>query len=256
MPYDFYTDPNYKIKQSIIAKNNWRSGNYKNLIKWETRICKNESCINSFTVKPGDKRVFCSHSCSAHVGNLGRIQPVLTRQRISKSLLASPYHLVSKRVERIILTCKSCGKTFSVLPYLSKRQKFCSIHCSISNTGKLTTSPKASKGKNGIRPDIDPNINFYSTWEANIARVYNFIGLRWTYSPRIFDLGLHTYRPDFYLPDFDTYIEVKNFMGDYSKMRDSLFREKFPNIKLELILKNDYLEIKSIYKHLVQNWEY
>lgn len=122
--------------------------------------------------------------------------------------------------------------------------------------GRLTTSPKASKGKNGIRMDVDPNINFYSTWEANIARIYNLVGLKWQYSPKIFDLGEHTYRPDFYLLEFDTYVEVKNYMSEFSYNRDKTFRKVFPNTKLDLILKDKYFEIKENYKNLVVNWEY
>jgi len=37
--------------------------------------------------------------------------------------------------------------------------------------------------------------------------------------------------------------------------RDFLFRKIYPNIKLDLILKNHYLEIKSYYKDLVDLWE-
>jgi hypothetical protein len=70
---------------------------------------------------------------------------------------------------------------------------------------RLTTSPKASKGKPGIRPDINPSICFYSTWEANVARVFNLVGIKWQYGPKIFDLGQHTYRPDFYLPTENIY---------------------------------------------------
>ena len=127
--------------------------------------------------------------------------------------------------------------------------------CAIKTIGAQTTSPKTSKGKSGVRIDIDPNICFYSTWEANTARVFNLVNLRWQYAPRIFSLGKHTYRPDFYLPDFDTFIEVKNFLGSYSLQRDFLFRKIYPNIKLDLILKNHYLEIKSYYKDLVDLWE-
>ena len=156
---------------------------------------------------------------------------------------------------KVKISCLNCKKSFELVPYLAKRQKYCSVHCAIKVTGRLTTSPKASKGKNGIRLDIDPNINFYSTWEANVARVYNLVKLRWEYAPEIFDLGKHTYRPDFYLIDFETFIEVKNFMGEYSTMRDKLFRKMFPNTHLDLILKSDYLEIKENYKDLVEAWE-
>jgi len=86
--------------------------------------------------------------------------------------------------------------------------------------------------------------------------VFNLVRMRWQYAPRIFDLGEHTYRPDFYLSDFDTFVEIKNFLGEYSLQRDKLFREKYPDIKLDLLLKDDYLEIKSNYKDLVDKWEY
>lgn len=157
---------------------------------------------------------------------------------------------------KITLICLGCKKKFKVVPYLAKRRKYCSSLCAITTIGKRTTSPKASKGKSGIREDINPNVCFYSTWEANIARVFNLVNVRWNYAPKIFNLGKHTYRPDFYLPDFDTYVEVKNFLGDYSLERDQIFRKRYPNIKLELILKEDYLEIKSNYKYFIKNWEY
>lgn len=157
---------------------------------------------------------------------------------------------------KVTLTCIACNKKFEVLPYLAKTRKYCCIHCLITTIGRRTTSPKASKGKPGVRIDISPTICFYSTWEANIARVFNLVGIKWIYAPKIFDLGEHTYRPDFYLPNFDTYIEIKNFMGDYSLKRDQTFRKKYSNIKLELILKKDYLEIKSNYKYFINNWEY
>lgn len=119
----------------------------------------------------------------------------------------------------------------------------------------MTTSPKASKGKLGIRLDVDPSICFYSTWEANIARVYNLVGINWIYSPTTFDLGAHTYRPDFFLPESNIYIEVKNFLNPYSVERDRLFREKFPDVNLVMILKDEYKTIEMNYKDLIPEWE-
>ncbi len=52
-----------------------------------------------------------------------------------------------------------------------------------------------------------------------------------------------------------TYVEIKNFMSEYSKMRDKMFRRTFPDKKLDLILKETYLEIKANYKDLVEAWE-
>jgi len=258
MPYDFYSDSEYRNKQSLIAKENWQNGLYNFKIRpLEKRVCKNIDCKKEFKVKPYEEKLFCSQSCSAHIGNLGRKLSLVSRLKISRAILSLPKSYYQRMsVPRVPLKCLACGKIFEVLPYLSKKRKYCSAYCAIRVIGAMTTSPKASKGKPGIRADIDPNINFYSTWEANIARVFNLIDLKWKYAPRIFDLGEHTYRPDFYLPDFNIYIEVKNFMGEYSAMRDRLFRERYPDIKLELLMKDDYLQVKENYKYFIKNWEY
>lgn len=122
--------------------------------------------------------------------------------------------------------------------------------------GGRPTSPKASKGKNGIRKDISPTINFYSRWEANIARMYTFLNMRWQYAPKSFDIGGQTYTPDFYLPEKDMYIEVKNFWWTYSKIRDEKFRTIYPHIHLDVVLKEEYLKLEKQYAHLIPNWEY
>lgn len=259
MPYSFYTDPEYQERQALITKENWKAGIYDFKIKpLVSRVCKNQPCSKMFWVKPGDHKQFCSKRCSALIYSKGRVLSELTKSRISRALLLLPKSRRGKHFTKpkVKMVCIGCQKTFEVVPYQSKTRKYCSMTCSITTIGRQTTSPKASKGKSGIRIDIDPRICFYSTWEANIARVFNLVGIEWEYAPRIFDLGKHTYRPDFFLPKFNTYIEVKNFMGQYSLERDQLFRQKYPLIKLELTLKNKYLEIKSNYQDLVDNWEY
>lgn len=221
----------------------------------ELRICKNEDCSKHFSVKPYVKKTFCSKSCAAHTNQIGKILSLSHRQNISKAHMLIPHRKFPGRIIRINVKCKRCEKMIKLPPYLAKKQKYCSIDCSIRTTGELTTSPLASKGKNGIRKDVDSQINFYSTWEANIARIYNLVGLEWLYAPKRFDLGEHTYRPDFYLTQFNVYVEVKNFMGPYSLKRDKLFRKRYPKLRLDLILKKEYLEIATEYKELVDNWE-
>ena len=249
----------YRKLQSDITKKNWQEGKFASLVKpLETRTCKNKGCTITFQSKPYDPKVFCSRSCSVTYSNTGRIQSEATRQKIAISLKNSPHWFkpsLSKRVKKVAILCRNCKIEFSVLPYLAKRRKFCSNACAMKVIGGQTTSPKASKGKPGIRPDISPTICFYSTWEANIARIYTFQGVIWQYAPKVFDLGNHTYRPDFYLPSEDTYIEVKNFMGEYSAMRDLLFRKLYPQIRLKVILKEEYKSLEKIYKPMIPNWE-
>lgn len=262
LSHSFYSNPIYRKKQSEITKKNWQLGTFNFKVKSTIlKICLNPKCGKRFYIKPYHvlRRKYCSKTCAAQVNNVGRKPSEITKSRISTALKGThPRVPLTRFAPRTEVVCQnhSCQRVMLLPPWLVKRRKYCSTLCAITIIGRQTTSPKASKGKSGIRADIDPNIYFYSTWEANVARVFNLVGLKWQYAPKIFNLGKHTYRPDFYLTKFDTYVEVKNFMGDYSLKRDSLFRAKFPDIKLELILKDRYLEIKSCYKNLVDNWEY
>lgn len=89
-----------------------------------------------------------------------------------------------------------------------------------------------------------------------MARLYTYLGVRWEYTPRSFDIGGHTYTPDFYLPESETYVEIKNFLGEYSRIRDERFRATHPTIHLKVILKEEYLELEQAYANLIPHWEY
>ncbi len=233
----FYSALSYREKQSKITKSNWKKGIYDSKIRLlQVKNCR--YCNKPFKIKPYDLKIFCSKSCAASFNNKGKVKSEETRNKIALSLFGnkSPF-LGIEKVKRIKIICEHCKKTFSVLPYLAKKRRFCSVDCSIKTTGRQTTSPKASKGKPGVRPDIDKKICFYSTWEANIARVFNLVGITWEYAPKIFDLGVHTYRPDFYLTKDDLFVEIKNFMGTFSLERDQMFRKMYPNVKLDVLSK-------------------
>lgn len=257
-----YSDPEYRKKQAEITKKYWRLGTFDFKVKPKIELtCQNPKCSKCFYVEPHNSliRKYCSRSCSAIVNSPGRIMPEVVKLKISQALKGSHPHVPPTRfAHRLEVVCQNdlCKKVMFLPPWLAKRRVYCSTACAMKVIGSQTTSPKASRGISGIRKDINSKICFYSTWEANIARIFNLIGIKWVYAPKIFDLGEHTYRPDFYLPELDTYIEVKNFMGEYSLNRDKQFRKLYPNIKLDLILKKEYVEIKANYKYFIKNWEY
>jgi len=86
--------------------------------------------------------------------------------------------------------------------------------------------------------------------------LYTYLKIKWEYAPKTFDLETQNYTPDFYLPATDEYIEVKNFLWSYSKIRDQKFRKLYPNVKLQLLLKEDYLKLQNKYAKLIKGWEY
>ncbi len=153
MSYSFYSDPEYRKKQSEITREHWKNGLYNFTIKpLEIRYCKNKDCHKNFKVKPGDPKIFCSHTCSAHISNRGRTLSESTRLKISQSVSLLPHSTYTRKLlPRIPLLCKRCGKEFLVIPYLAKTRKYCGVLCASKALGAMTTSPKASKGKPGIR---------------------------------------------------------------------------------------------------------
>jgi hypoxanthine phosphoribosyltransferase len=83
--------------------------------------------------------------------------------------------------------------------------------------------------------------------EVEFARLLDFYGIRWEYEPRTFPLRwdengqvAEAFTPDFYLPDFDLYIEL-------TTMRQALVTRK--NRKLRL-LKELYpdIQVKMLYR--------
>lgn len=66
---------------------------------------------------------------------------------------------------------------------------------------------------------------FRSKLEARWALYFDLVKVAWDYEPDGYDLGdLGWYLPDFYLPDFNTFIEIKPKTGDKDKVRAQLMR--------------------------------
>ena len=263
MLHHSYNKKEYREKQSAITKANWRKGIFDFMYRKDKRICARKDCGKKFEVIHSDPKIYCSQSCAATVNNANR-GPMFVEQKIkiSKALkgrkskgFESPFKGKIK-IERVKIICANpkCKKVFLIERWM--KRKYCSNQCTMAVVGGKPTSPKAARGKAGIRKDISKTIYFYSRWEANFARLLNYLGIEWVYEPKTFDLGSQNYTPDFYLPKFNTYIEVKNFLWKYSRIRDEKFRKLYPNIKLNLLLKEDYSKLENKYSPLIKNWEY
>ena len=85
--------------------------------------------------------------------------------------------------------------------------------------------------------------------EAEFARILDFYGIRWEYEPRSFPLEydskgrtLESFSPDFYLPDFDLYLELttlKQSLVTRKNRKLRKLRERFPEVNAKLFYKRD-----------------
>ena len=126
--------------------------------------------------------------------------------------------------------------------------------------GYGTTENAYSRCRGGKREDL--NQYFRSSWEANIARVLNCLNIQWKYEYRRFFFdenikGIASYQPDFYLSDYDLWLEIKGWMDEKSKLRLELFSKQYPveNSKLIIIDEKLYYSIQDIYGW-IDNWEF
>ena len=85
-----------------------------------------------------------------------------------------------------------------------------------------------------------------SSYELSYAKYLDKHQIVWEYEPKAFDLGNITYRPDFYLPEIDEYIEIKGWFTEPAKRKIQLFRDSYPDIKLKLLRKKDLINMGVI----------
>lgn len=135
-----------------------------------------------------------------------------------------------------------------------------------------------SRTVSGKRKDLD-NKFFRSKTEANYARYLNLMKVKWEYEPREFDFaavrrGCVSYKPDFYLPDEDRWIEVKGWFDKKSITKLNRFKKYYPKEykKLTLVVQTkkaintairtlglpyeDYRLIKKKASLFIHNWEH
>ena len=129
-----------------------------------------------------------------------------------------------------------------------------------NNISPQTTSNSYSRTKGGIRKDL--GIYFRSSWEANIARILDYENIEWKYEYKRFYFddksdGILSYQPDFYLPQFHKWIEVKGWMDEKSKIRLNRFSIEYPDQNKNLILIDEhfYHDLQKEFKDIITYWE-
>ncbi len=175
------------------------------------------------------KQRFCSKRCSALINSPGRKQTEETKQKISESLKRIPTENKKAYYERGLRTrversptysyvrfkvCTVCEKPFIVKTWKQNTRKTCSrecqIHASVGNrtylNGKRLNIYYFNKNEN-------KEILLESSWELEIAKFLDLNEVVWVRpKPIRYELEdkSRLYYPDFYLPDFNLYLDPKN----------------------------------------------
>jgi hypothetical protein len=93
------------------------------------------------------------------------------------------------------------------------------------------------------------NIKFSHPAEEMFARVLDFYGVDWIYEPQTFPLETDlngnvtlAFKPDFYLPEQDLYIELTTLRPQLATIKNKKMRlmaELYPEVKIKLLKRRE-----------------
>lgn len=126
--------------------------------------------------------------------------------------------------------------------------------------GHLTDVAAWVEGR-GMKPSEEwagAGTGFKHPSEAELARVLDFYRIRWDYEPKEFPLAwdgqgnvTEAFRPDFYLPDLDLYLELttlKQSLVTDKNRKVRKFRELYPDVRLKVFYGRDFRSLVQKYQ--------
>lgn len=201
----------------INCKNVYPTFNFKK------HICKPCPVCNKIII--GQVKKFCSKSCAAKFNSKkrtveSRIQQTIT---IKKKFLDNP-DLRDKFKKtpqpptfcRIaFLHCKLCKNIFMINSWRKDPPQFCSQDCRTkSRMSKQTNHHGHKKIFKYFNIYLNEIINLESTWELKMAEFLDDLKIIWIRPQPISwldtNLKSHLYYADFYLPEYNLYLDPKN----------------------------------------------
>lgn len=142
--------------------------------------------------------------------------------------------------------CKGLTKNNSEI-LKGKSKKMCGVNNPMFNK-KLDTS-----GCNFYFEDLGHRCR--SSWEVNFARTLRYLNINYEYESRTFNLNKgDSYTPDFYLKDFDLYIEVKGYMTNKFKEKFIRFKKEYSKVNILVIDETIFKIIKERYCEKIE-WQ-
>jgi hypothetical protein len=108
-----------------------------------------------------------------------------------------------------------------------------------------------------VPPLQSDTIRFAHASERQFAKLLDFYGIDWRYEPTSFDIDfdkegrvLQRFTPDFFLPEFDLYIEITTLnqkLVTKKNRKVRRLRERYPEINCKIFYQRDYLSLVAKY---------
>jgi hypothetical protein len=116
------------------------------------------------------------------------------------------------------------------------------------------TTGQALRAAEPLKSDA---VDFAHASERQFAQLLDFYQIEWEYEPRSFDLEVdpdgkvvQRFTPDFYLPQYDLYIEITTMNQKLVTKKNRKVRrlkELYPEINCKIFYQRDYLSLVTKY---------
>ena len=119
----------------------------------------------------------------------------------------------------------------------------------------IRTMAESQKGKynsmygkpcSNIKKILYNGIGMCSSWEVEYAKYLDKNNIKWLYEPKRFYFKDCTYLPDFYLPETDTYIEIKGWWRGDGKKKIKRFKEQYPKQNIKILMKKELEQLNIL----------
>jgi hypothetical protein len=191
-------------------------------------------CGNKTTVE-------ASHLKSKHTKSCGNCNPIKIGDRFEKlTVIKFAGYKLYNGVSYKQWLCKcSCGRKIVVVASSLKNGNTKSCGC-------IPTQPNGGYNEKY-------KVSYDSLWELNFVKILEYLEVKWEREPKKFKLSNgKVYIPDFYLPEFNMFIEIKGRWFKGSKEKTELFKKEYSGYKYYVIDSPKYRELKKKFKFLLE----
>jgi hypothetical protein len=129
---------------------------------------------------------------------------------------------------------------------------FPELRRTVETLGEMLTSQHLSG--NFEEPEEEPKearkVTFAHPSEEEFAKILDFYQIRWQYEPRTFAVRwdsdgklLESFTPDFYLPDYDLYLELTTLKQELVTKKNRkvrLLKKLYPEMNVKVMYAKDY----------------
>lgn len=207
----------------------------------------------------GSQIIFCEHPEAINVriiaSNQVRINRVMQNHRLDQPSAERFLELTDRKHKRYISTIYQVDWADPTLYHLTLNTDNLSIEDSAALLENLYHNKKCQI------PLSDPPTNetgkkqliFKHQSEEEFSRILDMYHLEWEYEPRTFPVKWDeegnvtmAFSPDFYLPKFNTFIELTTMNQKYAsekKKKVELLKKIYPGTNINIVFKNDFYSL-------------